>query len=95
MIWEMGEGAQNAEHSSSPFQVDIDEAVELSNGVGNTKSSPWTLSMICLDGCLFIGYLCATANGLDGAVMGGINAMTSYQDYFHVSPSTLRVVGFA
>lgn len=68
--WEMRKGAQHAEHSSSPVQVNIDEAAELANGVGNMKSSLWTLSMIRLYGCLLIGYLCATVNGFDGAVMG-------------------------
>jgi hypothetical protein len=69
-ILEMDKGVQHAEHSSLPDQLNIDEAAELANGAGNTKSALWTLSMIRLYGCLLIGYLCATVNGFDGAVMG-------------------------
>ncbi|KAJ6030978.1 lactose permease [Penicillium herquei] len=95
-IWETGNITQHAEHSSLPLQINVDEAAELANDVGNIKPSLWTLSMLRLYGCLLIGYLCATVNGFDGAVMGGINAMTSYQEYFHmVSASSSTGIIFA
>ncbi|KAJ5771387.1 lactose permease [Penicillium nucicola] len=86
-IEDMGKSA----HVESPrpaVQVDVDEAAELATGVGDAKPSLWTTSMFRLYGCLLIGYLCATVNGFDGAVMGGINAMTSYQDYFHMASAS-------
>ncbi|KAL2832616.1 general substrate transporter [Aspergillus cavernicola] len=49
-----------------------------------TKYNPWTVSMFRLYGCLVVAYLCGCLNGYDGSLMGGINAMTTYQDYFHM-----------
>lgn len=67
---EIIKSTQHDEHPSSAVEVDIDDAAELASSFGDHKTSLWTLSMIRLYGCLLIGYLCATVNGFDGAVMG-------------------------
>lgn len=62
--------AQHVEHTLGTPGVNVEAAVEIAEGVDLTKYSPWTWSMFRLYGCLLIGYLCATVNGFDGAVMG-------------------------
>jgi hypothetical protein len=46
------------------------EATMIADEADHAKPSLWTVSMLRLYGCLFIGYLCATMNGFDGSVMG-------------------------
>lgn len=58
------------------------DAVRLSEDAVHVKQSPWTLGMFRLYGCLVIAYLCGCLNGYDGSVMGGLNAMGTYQRYF-------------
>ncbi|KAK9480266.1 putative lactose permease [Lipomyces japonicus] len=48
----------------------------------NEKQSPWTASMFRLYAVLVVSYLCSALNGYDGSLMGSINAMTAYQDFF-------------
>lgn len=94
--------AQHSEAQSTGHNVTVEEATLIADGVEHAHPSPWTPSMFRLYICLLVGYLCATTNGFDGAVMGfvfprplcrlpltnfatsGINAMTSYQKYFHM-----------
>lgn len=45
------------------------------------KPSPWTKSMFKLYGYLFVAFLNSCINGFDGSVMGGINAMSTYQEF--------------
>ncbi|RDW85924.1 hypothetical protein BP5796_04249 [Coleophoma crateriformis] len=59
------EGQPNHGHG-----VTLEQAAVIADGAEHTKPSPWTRSMLRLYGCLFVGYLCATTNGFDGAVMG-------------------------
>ncbi|KAI4766795.1 general substrate transporter [Aureobasidium sp. EXF-3400] len=59
-------------------------AVQLSEEAVHIKQSPWTSSMLKLYGCLTIAYLCGCLNGYDGSLMGGLNAMDTYHDYFHM-----------
>lgn len=63
---------------------DVGAAVQLSHDVTAAKYSPWTASMWRLYGCLWVAYLCGCLNGYDGSLMGGVNAMTSYQEFFKV-----------
>ncbi|GFF96059.1 lactose permease [Aspergillus lentulus] len=83
-----GKNVQHDEHLSANHHVTVEEVVAMATGADQTKYSLWTLSMLRLYGCLVIGYLCATVNGFDGAVMGGINAMVSYQKYFHMASAS-------
>lgn len=57
-------------------------AVQLAHEADDTKYSPWTKGLFNLYLVLFIPYLCGCLNGYDGSLMGGIIAMTSYQDQF-------------
>jgi hypothetical protein len=61
-----------------------DEAVQLAHEVGEVKYKPFTKSMLRLYGCLAIAYLCGCLNGFDGSLMGGINAMDTYLNFFHM-----------
>lgn len=60
----------------------VDEVVNLAHDESQQRYSPWTWSMWRLYGCLWIAYLCGCLNGFDGSLMGGVNAMESYQKYF-------------
>jgi hypothetical protein len=62
----------------------VGEAVQLAHDVEDAKPSPFTSSMVRLYGCLLVAYLCGCLNGYDGSLMGGLNAMVSYQHYFHM-----------
>ena len=62
----------------------LSTALRLAEDVSQTKQSPWTKSMFRLYGCLLIAYMCGCLNGYDGSLMGGLNAMQTYQDYFHM-----------
>lgn len=59
-------------------------AVQLSEEAVHIKQSPWSSNMLKLYGCLTIAYLCGCLNGYDGSLMGGLNAMDTYLDYFHM-----------
>ncbi|KAL1893482.1 hypothetical protein Sste5346_006310 [Sporothrix stenoceras] len=73
------------EHQAGePQQVAVEDAVMIADRAEHAKVSPWTISMLRLYGCLLIGYLCACMNGYDGSVMGGINGMDSYLQYFNM-----------
>ncbi|RLM00075.1 hypothetical protein CFD26_105778 [Aspergillus turcosus] len=63
---------------------DVGDAIELAQQAASAKYSPWTLSMFRLYGCLTIAYLCGCLNGYDGSLMGSLNAMKTYQSYFHM-----------
>jgi hypothetical protein len=56
--------------------------LQLAHEVDSTKYKPFTMSMFRLYGVLFVAYLCGCLNGYDGSLMGGLNAMTTYQQYF-------------
>ncbi|PGH15984.1 hypothetical protein AJ80_05360 [Polytolypa hystricis UAMH7299] len=62
--------------------VAVDDALLLAAESSMENLSPWTLSMFRLYGCLAIAYLCGCLNGYDGSLMGGLNAMKSYQEFF-------------
>ncbi|KAF2427264.1 general substrate transporter [Tothia fuscella] len=57
--------------------------VALEDAIAKSKPSPWTSSMFRLYFCCLIATFCSCINGYDGSLMGGINAMDTYRDYFH------------
>jgi len=59
--------------------------VGLSDALLAQKPRPFTRTMFKLYFFLFIAFLNSCINGYDGSLMGGINAMKSYQEY--VPPS--------
>jgi hypothetical protein len=68
--------AQHAEQTAPVHNVTVEEATLIADAVEHANPSPWTLSMLRLYGCLLIGYLCATTNGFDGAVMGFVASVS-------------------
>lgn len=50
------------------------------------KPQPFTRTMFKLYFFLFIAFLNSCINGYDGSLMGGINAMKTYQKYVFASP---------
>ncbi|KAK3395352.1 hypothetical protein B0T20DRAFT_455256 [Sordaria brevicollis] len=62
-----------------------DVAVQLAHDVDNTKYSPWSKGMFRLYLVLACAYLCGCLNGYDGSLMGGLNGMKAYQNYFNMS----------
>jgi hypothetical protein len=75
-------------HAEKPIVAnennDVGNAVQLAHDAGEQKYSPWTPSMFRLYLVLWVAYLCGCLNGFDGSLMGGVNAMESYQEYFKV-----------
>lgn len=69
---------------SEQVTTKLDEVVNLVQDEEQQRYSPWTRSMWRLYGCLWIAYLCGCLNGFDGSLMGGVNAMETYQDYFNL-----------
>lgn len=61
------------------------DAILLATEADTTTYSPWSRSMFRLYGVLSIAYLCGCLNGFDGSLMGAINAMKPYQNYFGMS----------
>ncbi|KAL3463526.1 general substrate transporter [Aspergillus heterothallicus] len=61
------------------------EEVQVAHDALNGKYSPWTWNMFRLYIILIVPYLCGTLNGYDGSLMGSINAMTTYQEFFNMS----------
>jgi hypothetical protein len=60
-----------------------EELVHVAEQAAEIRCNPWTKSMFRLYGCLLIAYFCGCLNGYDGSLMGGLNAMKSYQDTFN------------
>ena len=63
---------------------EADAAVQLAHDVDDSVYSPWSRGLLKLYLVLTIPYLCGCLNGYDGSLMGGIIAMTSYQDVFNM-----------
>lgn len=67
-----------------------DDALLLAAEVATTRANPWTKRMFQLYLVLIVPYLCGCLNGYDGSLMGGINAMSSYQTFFDMCVSHNR-----
>ena len=78
--------AENPVADNAQFEVNNDAgtAVQLAHDLEQQQYSPWTKNMFRLYGVLCIAYLCGCLNGFDGSLMGGVNAMDSYQNYYGV-----------
>jgi len=55
------------------------ENVSLADALAQAKPNPWTRRMFKLYFFLLIAFLNSCINGYDGSLMGGINAMKTYQ----------------
>ena len=64
--------------------VEAGAAIELAVQVEQKQYSPWTPHMFRLYLVLSCAYLCGCLNGYDGSLMGGLNGMTAYQNYFNM-----------
>lgn len=62
----------------------LGDAIQIAEDALRAKCNPWTWHMFRLYGVLSIGYLCACLNGYDGSLMGGLNDMKTYLDFFHM-----------
>lgn len=71
--------------SDAPTQVEQQQHITTVAHVGFSdaliaqKPSPWTKTMFKLYFFLFVAFLNSCINGYDGSLMGGINAMSYYQ----------------
>ncbi|BFZ65202.1 hypothetical protein YB2330_006365 [Saitoella coloradoensis] len=59
-----------------------DPNLNLASVTAARPPKPWSKQMLKLYGILLVLYLCATMQGYDGSLMGSINALNEYQDYF-------------
>lgn len=66
---------------------DAVDVIQLHEEVDQVNYSPWTPSMFRFYAMLIIPYLCGCLNGYDGSVMGGLNGMESYLNYFGMEKS--------
>lgn len=53
---------------------------------------PFRKSFLNLYVCIFVGYLCSATNGFDANTFGGLTAMTSFTDYFGITPTNEGLV---
>ncbi|KAF2399675.1 MFS lactose permease-like protein [Trichodelitschia bisporula] len=54
----------------------------LADVLSKQKPNPWTRRMFLLYACLLVATFNSCINGYDGSLMGGINALDQYRDYF-------------
>ena len=52
--------------------------------VTENKPNPWGKGYLTLYGYCLVLYLCSTMNGYDGSLMGSINSVTNYQEYYNL-----------
>jgi hypothetical protein len=71
-------------HISNVDSDNTANIVQIATDVDDSNDSPWTWSMFRLYAVLSVAYLCGCLNGFDGSLMGAINAMKQYQDYFEM-----------
>ena len=76
--------ANTYHNETTPDDKAAHDAEQLATDVETQVYSPWTWQMIRLYFVLLVAYLCGCLNGYDGSLMGGLNGMTSYQEYFHM-----------
>ncbi|KAJ9130906.1 Sugar/inositol transporter [Pleurostoma richardsiae] len=67
--------------SQGNFQ-DHEKAILQIVGDVQNKPNPWAYHMLRLYLVLSVGYFCIILQGYDSSLMGGINAMPQYLDYF-------------
>ncbi|KAK5447933.1 hypothetical protein LTS15_009432 [Exophiala xenobiotica] len=53
--------------------------------LADNPPSPWGKGHLALYGCCLVVYLCSTMNGYDGSLMGSINSIPNYLNYYNVS----------
>jgi len=53
--------------------------------LADNPPSPWGRGHLALYGCCIVVYLCSTMNGYDGSLMGSINSIPNYLNYYNVS----------
>lgn len=58
------------------------DIVELASDASTSKPSATTTAMFKLYAILSVGYFCIILQGYDGSLMGAINAMPQYLDYY-------------
>ncbi|KAL2859149.1 general substrate transporter [Aspergillus pseudodeflectus] len=97
MSSQLKEGDEPTKSSLDASHLEVvgntNELLDVAERVAEIRCSPWTKSMFRLYGCLLISYFCGCLNGFDGSLMGGLNAMSSYQDTFNTG-TTGSQVGF-
>ncbi|KAL6242514.1 hypothetical protein RBB50_010654 [Rhinocladiella similis] len=59
--------------------------VDFAAALAENPPNPWGRGHLALYGCCIIVYLCSTMNGYDGSLMGSINSVPKYLDYYNVS----------
>ncbi|KAH9939329.1 general substrate transporter [Epithele typhae] len=71
---------------SPTFEGRVEETVfkpELKEAIDNSKLDPWSRRAVALYFICMVGFMNAVSSGFDGSLMGGINAMDQYLNYFH------------
>ena len=58
---------------------------EYAAAISENKPNPWGRGYLQMYAFCFVLYLCSTMNGYDGSLMGSINSVTKYQQYYDLS----------
>ncbi|KAL3602815.1 hypothetical protein FPOAC2_07127 [Fusarium poae] len=74
-------GEDRKENTQAP------EAIVTALGAHGAAPSPWGRGHIQLYMACALIYLCSTMNGYDGSLMGSINVIPEYQDYYGLGKS--------
>lgn len=57
---------------------------EYAAAISENKPNPWGKGYLMLYCYCFVMYLCSTMNGYDGSLMGSINSVTEYLQYYNL-----------
>ncbi|KPM39227.1 Lactose permease [Neonectria ditissima] len=69
------------------------EAIQATFDALGGAPNPWGRGHLQLYGACLIIYLCSTMNGYDGSLMGSINVLPEYQDYYNLGDSGSSTTG--
>ncbi|CAN6645532.1 hexose transporter Hxt13p [Trichomonascus vanleenenianus] len=80
---------EDAENRSLPGDVQFEKTIanaqaNLHNAIEANRPSLYGKGMIKLYAVCFLVYFCSTLNGFDGSLMGSINALPEYLDYYNM-----------
>ncbi|KAL3952891.1 hypothetical protein ACCO45_012834 [Purpureocillium lilacinum] len=85
---EHNEGPPQLEKGAVPAEA-ISATLEVTGGAPN----PWGKGHLKLYGACLVIYLCSTMNGYDGSLMGSINALPEYQEYYNLGKGGTSTTG--
>ena len=79
-----GDVGQHIESDHQTIDKSEIQIVQIADDVEHSKPSATSWMMMRLYATLSVGYFCIILQGYDSSLMGAINAVPEYLDYFHL-----------